>query len=281
LTYTISGAGGGGAGSTGPGGNAIAGTAGSGGAGAAVGGGDGANGRTTVGEGVNGSTWGGGGSGGWRAAGGSTPTMNGGFGAVGAVRITGSSGNCVSALPIELTTFEGALNERVIDLSWTTASEINNDYFIVKRSYDGINWHFIANVNGAGNHQGVLNYALSDSDFDPAYSTVYYALSQVDYDGTTSQERKIAVSLAGLWNELSIFPNPTNEFLHVKFHSEKKNEQLLLVDMFGKDQMSAVHTETFGGGSEMLLNVSSLTAGIYVIVYGTERLKFVKTDAKE
>jgi hypothetical protein len=273
-----SGGGGGGAGSDGPGNNATGGT---GGPARTFGGGKGANGVTAGGTaGTTGSTWGGGGSGGFKGGGG-TPNRNGGFGATGAVRITLLDGSSACPLPIELTTFEGALNERVIDLSWTTASEINNDYFIVKRSYDGTNWNGLAQVNGAGNHQGELNYAMTDVDFDPAYSSVYYALSQVDYDGTISPERKIAVSLAGLWNELAIFPNPVGEMLHVKFKSNEKREQLMLLDMVGKDHLSTSLIEIYSDGSEIVINVSSLTAGIYVIVYGTERLKFVKKDDKD
>ncbi len=281
LTYRISGAGGGGAGSTGAGGNAIAGLAGSGGSGTTVGGGNGANGVTTGPNiGNTGSTYGGGGSGAFKGGGGSD-NSNGGFGATGAVRITGSSQNCLFPLPIELTRFEGELNCRIIDLSWTTASEINNDYFIVKRSYDGTNWNDLAQINGAGNHQGELNYTLTDDDFDQAYSSVYYALSQVDYDGTISPERKIAVSLEGLWNELTIFPNPASELLHVKFKSNEKREKLMLLDMVGKDHLSNVQIETFGEESEIAINVSSLTDGIYIIVYGTERLKFVKKETKD
>lgn len=279
ATATVnSGGGGGGAGSTGAGGNATGGT---GGSGTTVGGGNGANGVTTGGTvGTTGSTWGGGGSGGFKGGGG-TPNRNGGFGATGAVRITLLNGSSACSLPIELTRFEGALNDRVIDLSWTTASENNNDYFIVKRSYDGTNWNDLAQINGAGNHQGELNYTLTDVDFDPAYSSVYYAFSQVDYDGTISQERKIAVSLAGLWNELTIFPNPASELLHVKFKSNEKREQLMLLDMVGKDHLSDVQIETFGEESEIAINVSSLTDGIYIIVYGTERLKFVKKETKD
>jgi hypothetical protein len=277
-----SGGGGGCAGSDGPGDDA---TGNIGGAGETFGGGKGADGVAVNNMGATGENWGGGGSGGHRAGGGN-PEQPGGFGAHGAVRVTRfndtlslSDGSCLPIpLPIELLSFEGALNDRVIDLSWSTASEINNDYFIVKRSYDGIIWNVMAQVNGAGSHQGELNYALTDFDFDPAYSTVYYALSQVDYDGTTSQERKIAVSLAGLWNELSIFPNPTNEFLHVKFHAEKQNEQLTVLDLFGKEHTKAVEVGVFGQDNEFLLNVSQLSSGVYFIVHGSERMKFVKSE---
>jgi hypothetical protein len=284
---SISGGGGGGAGSDGPGNDA---TGNIGGPARTFGGGKGADGIAASNNGVTGSTWGGGGSGGSRGSGGSpssNPERAGGFGAHGAVRITRfndtlslSDGSCLpTPLPIELLSFEGALNNsRAIDLNWSTASEINNDYFTIKRSYDGVNWQLVGHVNGAGNSQSLLNYTISDNSFDISYPTIYYSLQQTDFDGTVSPDRRIAVNISELWGDLLVYPNPTNGALHVKIMKEGGNEQLMLVDLLGKDHTNNVTVESFGQGNEFLLNVSQLSSGVYYVVYGSERIKFVKTD---
>ena len=44
-------------------------------------------------------------------------------------------------LPVELLEFKAHLDNGNVRVSWTTATEINNDYFTVERSHDGI--HFV------------------------------------------------------------------------------------------------------------------------------------------
>ncbi len=39
-------------------------------------------------------------------------------------------------LPIELISFEAKANSEYVELNWSTASEINNDYFTIERSAD-------------------------------------------------------------------------------------------------------------------------------------------------
>jgi hypothetical protein len=116
---------------------------------------------------------------------------------------TSSSGNNVSApnirlvftsftpLPITLGTFSGIIaagTENTIQLEWTTQSEKDNDYFTLWRSYDGQTWEDITQLSGAGNSNEVLSYQYMDRNIIPQLienNSVYYKLSQTDYDGTT------------------------------------------------------------------------------------------------
>lgn len=56
------------------------------------------------------------------------------------------------ALPIELLEFtaKSDLNNSVA-LEWTTASEVNNDYFELQKSNDGVNFETFAKVKSKGN----------------------------------------------------------------------------------------------------------------------------------
>lgn len=74
-------------------------------------------------------------------------------------------------------------NEKVI-LSWTTASEINNDYFIIEISRDAKQFDIIGFVDGSGNSNNFKDYFF---EYDKQiYSDVYYRIKQVDFDGTYS-----------------------------------------------------------------------------------------------
>lgn len=122
-------------------------------------------------------------------------TAIGGAGARGEVRLTYSA---ACPLPIELTTFTGESKERFNELEWQTASENNNDFFILERSQDGGIWVNVLEVNGAGNSTMLLNYDYHDYLFFPN-SLNYYRLSQTDFDGT----KKFAGNIVSIDNRVN------------------------------------------------------------------------------
>jgi hypothetical protein len=91
-------------------------------------------------------------------------------------------------------------------LEWTTASEINNDYFAVERSLDGLSFQEIDQVQGKGNSQSEQTYQFWDRQV--LSGTVYYRLRQVDFDGTATYHPIVVVDLKGLSNNepLRLYP---------------------------------------------------------------------------
>jgi hypothetical protein len=87
-------------------------------------------------------------------------------------------------LPIELVSFEVKLTiYNTVDLSWVTASELNNDFFTIERSIDGLNWEIVDTLSGARTTNQENNYKLTDKR--PHFGLLYYRLKQTDFDGTT------------------------------------------------------------------------------------------------
>ncbi len=93
-------------------------------------------------------------------------------------------------LPVTLVNFEAHCENEKVIIKWTTQSEINNDYFIVEKSYDAQVYFDLAIVSGAGNSNVPQNYFVEDENLSDA--SVYYRLKQVDFDGTTSYHEVIA-----------------------------------------------------------------------------------------
>lgn len=79
-----------------------------------------------------------------------------------------------SPLPVELTAFEGVQNGNGIRLNWTTASERNNDYFIIQKSTNGTDFATIDYVKGSGATTVEQNYVFEDQE--PAKGVNYYKL---------------------------------------------------------------------------------------------------------
>lgn len=82
------------------------------------------------------------------------------------------------ALPIELLHFSGRFYNSTI-LTWSSASETNNDYYVIEYSADAINWTILTKVSGAGNSSTRIDYTY----IHDTKNSYYYKLSQFDYDG--------------------------------------------------------------------------------------------------
>ena len=85
-------------------------------------------------------------------------------------------------LPVTLLYFKVYCVGENVALKWETASEINCEYYLVERSSDGISWESVAYIQGAGNSNEVSTYSWVDN-YDGKGSTLYYRLTQYDYNG--------------------------------------------------------------------------------------------------
>jgi hypothetical protein len=112
-------------------------------------------------------------------------------------------------LPVELLSFDvNCVGENTKEISWSTASERNSDYFSIEKSSDGVDWIEINRVEAAGNSSSIIQYSMIDSASDD--NTVYYRLNQVDNDG--KNKLYDAQSIVCLENEtVRIYPNPTTD----------------------------------------------------------------------
>jgi hypothetical protein len=113
--------------------------------------------------------------------------------------------SCNQPLPITLIYFTAKQQESQVLLQWATASEKDNEYFSLEKSRDGQQFNEVGRVAGAGTNTGKLNYQFTD-DF-PFGGTGYYRLKQVDFDGTFTYSRIVAVN-SQITAALRIYPNP-------------------------------------------------------------------------
>lgn len=108
-------------------------------------------------------------------------------------------------LPIELISFEGVNLESYNLLTWSSASEHNNDYYLLERSTDGYEWSVIDNQKGVGNSNTQNDYSFRDFTYESTIN--YYRLSQVDFDGNSETFKVIAISNLGKEKEILFLTN--------------------------------------------------------------------------
>jgi len=170
-----------------------------------------------------------------------------------------------SPLPVELLNFSGDCSASGNLLMWSTASEKNNDRFVIKRSEDGYNYGEIGVVNGQGNTQELSEYSFKD--YDAARGIVYYKLMQFDYDGKSETFDIIAVENDCLEGE-QLTAHYSNASQKIKLFHEYDSRDIISASLFsvggrkvfGETDHSTIHL----GYSEIAL-IKELVDGIYII----------------
>lgn len=141
-------------------------------------------------------------------------------------------------LPVELLYFDAeAQSDYTTRLTWQTATEINNDYFTVERSLDGLNFEAIIEVDGGGNSAVPLSYQTIDEH--PHMGLNYYRLKQTDYDGQFSYSpiRSVWFKESDRVNVL-LYPNPADEFLIIQLDKVNENDKLGLYNALGQQVLN-------------------------------------------
>lgn len=195
----------------------------------------------------------------WTNGGGATHTGNATAGTVKSSSISSFGVNFAlasttvnNALPVELINFNAVINqEDHVDLNWTTASEINSDFFHVMRSTDGINYDIVATENAAGHSTDFINYSITD--YNPSNGLNYYKLVNYDFDGSF-EESEIKVVVIGGTESTFAYPNPASDMVRFS-HSVTKIEiynsmgQLLVSD----ENVTQVNTSFLAPGTYFMM----------------------------
>ncbi len=159
-------------------------------------------------------------------------------------------------LPVELVNFDVYKKIDHVEIKWETASEVNNDYFEVEKSTDGIHFSSIDKQNGAVNSSKNIKYIAHD--YTPDIGLNYYRLKQVDLDGTTeySDIKSVLFESESPW---SFSPNPTNGQITLNNINLSSITALNVYDEKGKVVISTDQI------TDKNLDFSHLQSGIYYI----------------
>jgi hypothetical protein len=163
----------------------------------------------------------------------------------------------VSPLPIELLYFTAAARNEVVDLAWATATETNNDQFLVERSIDGVQWATVAMADGAGQSLTELHYAVTDAA--PLEDRSYYRLSQVDMDGSSTVSALATVIMTGP-DANAPWPNPASELLNLSIWGHDAPE-VQVYDAAGR----SMDVLWWRNGHLATLRVKDLKPGLYYV----------------
>lgn len=171
----------------------------------------------------------------------------------------------VNPLPVELLSFTGENTENGNLLTWKTASETNNDYFVIEKSANGADWTVCGKVSGSGTVSNPVSYEFLDSK--PFYGLNYYRLKQVDYNGkfeyfpaiSVNNEKELQFALE------AIYPNPTSGAATAHFTATESGQVAVSIMNLQGQTLFMEKSVATAGNNRLNLDLSQLERGIYLV----------------
>lgn len=167
-------------------------------------------------------------------------------------------------LPVKWLDFSYVAFPSTVQINWSTAQEINSDYFIVERAVanNGQILHFepISKIAGAGNSDFSQSYTIVDSD--PIIGNSIYRIKQVDLDGQFEYSSNIEVEFSHNMFVQDVYPNPSTGIFHVKVAGKADSPlELSIVNTLGQIVWKSASLEA----SVQEIDLSKQPAGIYLL----------------
>ena len=179
-------------------------------------------------------------------------------------------------LPLIINQFNGNYSDGIIQLGWSTYSEINIEHFDIERSTDGIDFRQIGKITAAsGQLNSNKNYNYLD--ITAQRGTNYYRLTMVDNNGNYNYSKTIMVNVdvKGI-SVMIVYPNPFSRRVQIRVNSDKAERVAINIINSNGVLMNTQEAHTKIGDNNIAINkVDALPAGVYYIevVSSTRSLK--------
>jgi len=171
-----------------------------------------------------------------------------------------------TVLPIEFNQFTSTCMNGQAHLSWSSHSELNNDYFTIEWSSNGYVFEEIAQVSGSGTTNQLSTYQWVD--FRPSTGISYYRLSQTDYDGTNTVLGVLSTEWPCNDSEvgLILYPNPSDGDINLVFSNNGREEYIVeCFNALGQLVIAPITGEIKQSGSTLIkLDTKDLSTGVYM-----------------
>lgn len=180
------------------------------------------------------------------------------------------------SLPIKLLSFKGTRKSKnIIELTWVTTTEFNNEYFNVEKLINN-EFYQIGKVIGGGNSNIERQYTFIDNEaIEPIE---YYRLKQVDYDGRFEYFHVISVNeTINHKDGIIVYPNPGQSELNIHIACVEYILNVSLIDVAGKEYN--LGKDIYCDGQTFIsLSTADIPNGVYFIKFETNKETFYYND---
>ena len=183
------------------------------------------------------------------------------------------------ALPVELMSFRADRTGDKIKLEWSTATEINNEKFIIERSADGRTYQPIGEVVGNGTTFEQKDYSFVDAE--PQHGLNHYRLKQIDFDGGFEYSKIVAINLNLEGNSISLFPNPVKDYLNLKFSDSKSDFHEGHMEIIIRSTSGKIIKQIESKTVTQSIDLEDIPSGIYILEAQFGGNYFIQKIAKQ
>ena len=170
------------------------------------------------------------------------------------------------SMPVEFLDFYAQYEGNAVELNWLTATELNNDYFSIERSTDGVLFMTIGTVKGVGTTDLAQSYSFLDTE--PLNKPTIYRLKQTDIDGSNEYSSMVEVtppSLVITQIEGKVYPNPTDGKTTLALQLAEVLQGQLMVTGINGQIVAQQPIDLAAGNHQIPIDLSSVAAGVYFI----------------
>lgn len=186
--------------------------------------------------------------------------------------------DCVSPLPVELAEFNVQCEQNQNVFSWYVLNEINNDFFTIQKSRDGVNYVTLDQIQSQ-----LYSNAYVYQEQMPENGEFYYRILQTDFDGSSSVLSTLSHSFPCEDNEdIEIYPNPTDENAFITISAKESDVKIEVFNALGQIVIDKIDFQFKQQETKVFaLNTEFLSDGIYMIKVSIDEKLYVKKLVKE
>jgi hypothetical protein len=158
-------------------------------------------------------------------------------------------------LPIELVSFSGKQINDNVDLNWSVSDALDFSRFEIEKSSDASTFVLAGTVDYVN---GKSDYSYTEK-YTPGFNSIYYRLKMTDITGLFSYSPTLVFN-NDLLQPFAIFPNPASTNILV---TGLHNDGTVFIRSINGNTVLQFHISA----SRILLNISRLQKGIYLVSY--------------
>jgi len=180
-----------------------------------------------------------------------------------------NSGNC--SLPVKFLTFDAVAQDQTVLLNWITTEEINSDFFIIEKSYDGVQFEEIGKARSKNNYHETNDYSFTD--YNPTGEMVYYRIKEVDKN---NQYTYSTIEIVNMKNhDFHIYPNPAENTIVIQ-----GNESIIGINIINELGQIILSISYDSGIKNTYIDLNDFSSGVYHLSIITPGGCFVKKIVK-
>jgi hypothetical protein len=185
----------------------------------------------------------------------------------------------VTILPVQLLNFSAKTikNNEAVEISWSTSMQLNNAFFEIERSKDGLYFEKITRTEGCTLCNAIEQFNAVDNH--PYQGRSYYRLKQVDIDGQVAYSKAIQILITEN-AQLKLYPTITHNSFYISLRNNQQRRPVLIRIANAEGIVVIAKPVWLNNGNQTLhFNLANYATGMYYISIYDERGKKIFTSS--